>query len=64
MDFVQRVVEAGRPVNAEQLQLMLDGCNIHVSLHEAERLYWKYSMAWIGDTDRRLDAQAEVHRYQ
>lgn len=64
MDFVQRVVEAGRPVNAAQLQLMLDGCNIHVSLHEAERLYWKYSMVRVGYRDHRLQAQHdEIHPY-
>ncbi len=47
MELVQRVVQAGRPINAEQLRLMLDGCNIRVTQAVADRLYRRYGMPWI-----------------
>ncbi len=62
MDVIQRVVEAGRPVNAEQLRLMLEGCSIQVTPTYAESLYALYAMPSNTIEDTRPDPNS-FHLY-
>lgn len=45
MDLVERVAEAGRPLNASQLQVLLAGCEVYVTQSEAAKLFARYVAA-------------------
>lgn len=45
MDLVERVAEAGRPLNASQLQILLAGCEVYVTQSEAAKLFARYIAA-------------------
>lgn len=42
MNLVERIVEAGQPLNPEQLRVLLAGCQIYVTVEEAVHLFTEY----------------------
>lgn len=42
MTLVERIVEAGQPLNPEQLRVLLAGCQIYVTVEEAVHLFTVY----------------------
>jgi hypothetical protein len=54
VDLIQRIVEAGNPVSAEQLRIFLAGCDVEVTSREAERIYSRYNQTLSHEREAQL----------
>ncbi|WP_158026873.1 hypothetical protein [Sulfobacillus thermosulfidooxidans] len=43
MNLVEKVMLAGQPLNADQLRVLLAGCDVFVTPSEAQWLYSRYA---------------------